>query len=327
VRTDFAVQAASDGSVDTHDLERAHDLLRRVYGATSMLAEADPSRPFRFRRTVLGEDRFALGRFLYSGSLELTSSPLPFFVVGQLHGGRLDLEGGGYRHRAEVRTPFVFPAYATHRVRLADLDLGQVMLDRTATDAELQSLGALPARTPLRFRELTPVSTAAVRHWQSLSSHVYRDVIGNDEAMASALVRGSVFRMLVTALVETFPSNVAPVADEPGRVPLPQTVRRALSYIEEHAAEDVGVAEIADAARLTPRGLQLAFRRHLDTTPLAALRAERLRRAHDDLRTGSPAQGDTVVAIAARWGFAHQGRFAAAYQEAYGRSPRTTLES
>ena len=38
-----------------------------------------------------------------------------------------------------------------------------------------------------------------------------------------------------------------------------------------------------------------------------------------------PTAGKVVAEIAARWGFAHQGRFAAAYRERYGHNPGTTL--
>lgn len=330
MRTNFGVRQTDDGSVDTSDLERAHDIMRRVYRLSELTADCGPDGapvpPFRFRRTVLGEERFALGRFLYSGRVEAVSEPLPFVVVGQLHAGAFDVETAEHSLRGVPRQPFVLPDHLRKRVRFSGLDLGQVMVDRGALDDELRGLRLLPPGGH-RFVGFTPTSAAAVQHWQALSSHVYRDVLGNDEAWASPLVRGSVFRMLVAALLSTFPSNALTAADEPDPSPLPQTVRRALAFIEEHAAEDVGVVEIAAAARLTPRGLQLAFRRHLDTTPLAALREERLRRAHADLVEGSPARGDTVLAIAARWGFSHQGRFAAAYQEAYGRPPRSTLEA
>ena len=50
-------------------------------------------------------------------------------------------------------------------------------------------------------------------------------------------------------------------------------------------------------------------------------------RAHHDLHVGDPSRGDTVAAIAARWGFAHAGRFAIQYRDQYGRSPSTTLRS
>jgi transcriptional regulator GlxA family with amidase domain len=35
--------------------------------------------------------------------------------------------------------------------------------------------------------------------------------------------------------------------------------------------------------------------------------------------------GTTVAEIAARWGFAHHGRFAALYQESYGHAPSHSL--
>jgi len=52
-------------------------------------------------------------------------------------------------------------------------------------------------------------------------------------------------------------------------------------------------------------GLQRAFRQYRDTTPMGYLRRIRLDHAHRELLTADPSRGDTVSAIAARWGFAH----------------------
>nr|WP_254281190.1 helix-turn-helix transcriptional regulator [Frigoribacterium sp. VKM Ac-2836] len=145
--------------------------------------------------------------------------------------------------------------------------------------------------------------------------------------MASPLVRGSAFRSLVAAYLETFETNVVALGGADGLPPLPTTVRRARAYIEQHAHDDIGVVEIAEAARVTPRALQLAFRRHLDSTPMAELRRARLRGAHGDLVMADPTLGHTVAGIALSWGFAHAGRFAAQYTAEFGRSPRDTLES
>ncbi len=57
---------------------------------------------------------------------------------------------------------------------------------------------------------------------------------------------------------------------------------------------------------------------------MAYLRRVRLALARADLVAAEPAR-DTVTAIAHRWGFHHQGRFSAAYREAYGELPRRTL--
>lgn len=111
------------------------------------------------------------------------------------------------------------------------------------------------------------------------------------------------------------------------RRPAPDGVRRAVAFIEEHVGDDIGPAEIAAAARMSVRGLQAAFRRELDTTPTACLRAARLDAVHHDLLAADPVAGATVEAVAVRWGFTHRGRFAAAYRERYGQAPATTLRS
>nr|WP_237557763.1 helix-turn-helix transcriptional regulator [Streptomyces sp. SID5470] len=102
-------------------------------------------------------------------------------------------------------------------------------------------------------------------------------------------------------------------------------MRRALAHIDDHADRPLTVAQIAEAAHISVRALQYAFRRHLDSTPLAYLRQVRLSHAHDELAAADPEDGSTVTDIAARWGFYHPGRFATLYRHAYDRSPRRTL--
>ncbi|MFD0427144.1 helix-turn-helix domain-containing protein [Streptomyces zhihengii] len=72
--------------------------------------------------------------------------------------------------------------------------------------------------------------------------------------------------------------------------------------------------------------MQYAFSRHTDLTPLGYLRRVRLHHAHTELRNASPAT-TSVAAIAVRWGFTHQGRFAAAHRAVYGESPSATLRT
>ena len=88
----------------------------------------------------------------------------------------------------------------------------------------------------------------------------------------------------------------------------------------------MGLVDIAAAAGLGARGLQLAFRRPHDTPPLEYLRRVRLDRAHRDLQASTPSDA-TVGGIADRWGFPHHGNFSALYLRTYGCSPSITLRS
>ena len=71
--------------------------------------------------------------------------------------------------------------------------------------------------------------------------------------------------------------------------------------------------------------MQLAFRRHLDTTPLGYLRRVRLDYAHRQLAAADP-RYESVTAVAYRWGFSSS-RFAAYYRQAYGVLPSQTLRN
>ncbi|NJP65175.1 AraC family transcriptional regulator [Streptomyces spiramenti] len=103
-----------------------------------------------------------------------------------------------------------------------------------------------------------------------------------------------------------------------------ETLRRAMRFIEDNAERPIGLSHIAGAALVTPRAVQYAFQRHLDTTPLGYLRQVRVDRAHQELRAADPRNAD-VTTVAARWGFTHPGRFAAAYRLTYGFPPSSTL--
>jgi AraC-like DNA-binding protein len=70
--------------------------------------------------------------------------------------------------------------------------------------------------------------------------------------------------------------------------------------------------------------VQLAFRRHLNTTPMAYLQQVRLERARAELLAADPRQ-ETVTALALRWGFSSPSRFSALYRRAYGTVPSKTL--
>ncbi|GAA2978294.1 helix-turn-helix transcriptional regulator [Actinokineospora diospyrosa] len=176
-----------------------------------------------------------------------------------------------------------------------------------------------------RFTGFRPVSAAAALRWRRTVEYLVENVLTGDTA--SALVLSTSARLLAATALSTFPSTV--VLEPTGldrHDAHPPTLRRAIAYLEENAAGEVTLAEVAGAARVTVRAVQLAFRRHLDTTPLAYLRQVRLDHAHSELTAASPGQ-TTVTAVAARWGFLNAGRFTGYYREAFGVLPSHTLLS
>jgi len=104
----------------------------------------------------------------------------------------------------------------------------------------------------------------------------------------------------------------------------PRAVKRAIDAMEAEPDQPFTATSLAAIAGASVRTLQEGFRQHVGMSPMAYLRLLRLRRAHEDLLAAEPGH-QTVASVAHRWGFAHLGRFAAAYRAEYGQAPADTL--
>jgi AraC-like DNA-binding protein len=170
-----------------------------------------------------------------------------------------------------------------------------------------------------------PITPAAGRHWSQTIGYVERVVSSSPLLDAAPLARLELSWLVNSAVLACFPNSTLGAESASDTGDTPQPLRRALAFIDEHATDPITLNEIAAAARLSPRGLQAAFRRHLETTPLAHLRSVRMQHAHRDLQEAQPGDGTSVAAVAAHWGFAHLGRFAIEYRRRFGIYPSQAL--
>jgi AraC-like DNA-binding protein len=324
-----AVTALRRRRFATVDPESAHAFLLGLYGEHILrLTAADDSSGFPLEYDGVTTNRFAIERLCHTAAFEGRFAPSERLVVVHLLDGDLRIETRHEEVRAAPGDLVVCDAGAGAAFAATRLDVEVVRLDPVAVARVVAEMTGYDGPT-VPFDLSHAVSPAHAAHWRASVAHLRRDVLGNDAVMASPLARATVFRNLVAMLVETFPN---PARDAlhggtatSGQV-APVALRRAMQYIDQHACDDIGLADIAAAAGIGARGLQLVFRRHLDLTPLEHLRRVRLDRAHRDLQAASPADS-TVGAIADRWGFPHHGNFSALYLRTYGRSPSITLRS
>ncbi|WP_187371551.1 helix-turn-helix transcriptional regulator [Methylobacterium oryzihabitans] len=96
---------------------------------------------------------------------------------------------------------------------------------------------------------------------------------------------------------------------------------RALDYIDGHLSQLLRLSDIAAAAGISVRSLQISFQAELGRTPTQVIADRRLDAAHRDLAGGSD---DAVGAVARRWGFTHMGDFGRRYRERFGCTPTQT---
>ena len=306
----------------TTDPESARAYLTATYGAPVRFSSDSDS--YRLRHVRRGPGPFNLDTVDHAGTAECHCRPVPMLAcVRMQHGVRTDLYrndrlGPGDLAISGQPGEMVHLRYASARYTTVLVPL-QTAADVTRNRPD-------DALVPLRFTALCPARPADARRWQQAVDYVTHSLLDHPEVMAQPLLSGAATRLLAVTMLTTFPNTwITEPAIEDRRDSHPGTLRRAIAFIEANPDLDIGVVDIARAAHVTTRAIQLAFRRHLDTTPMAYLRRVRLDRAHDDLKRATPDDGVTVTAVASRWGFASPSRFSAYYYQAYGVLPSRTL--
>lgn len=305
------------------DMSEAREFLDHAYGwrvAVERPAEAEQA--LRISMTEAGG--VTLGRALSAGDVSYVVRGEDYVVFDTLLEGTFEIEHGGGVSRYGpgdlyiANHPRAEFSSSTHDIRVLTATVPSSLLAEVATGFPRQD------PVPLEFLSYTPAAGTAYR-WRSVSRFV-DGLLSDPETAAEPLVAGAAARLLAATALATFPNTVTTVPDrEDSADAVPGTLRRAVAFIEANPDVDISLADVARAAYVTPRAVQLAFRRHLGTTPLAYLRRTRLDCAHRQLQGAAAGDGVTVTAVAHRWGFYSSSRFAEYYRAEYGTTPSDTL--
>jgi AraC family transcriptional regulator, ethanolamine operon transcriptional activator len=99
---------------------------------------------------------------------------------------------------------------------------------------------------------------------------------------------------------------------------------RAEEYLRANLSQPFNLRALASAVGTSHRMLEHHFRRTYGVSPLTWHRSMRLDTVRRDLRRAYR-NGESVTAIAMRWGFHHLGRFSEEYRRLFGERPVDTL--
>ena len=304
----------------TTDPELAREFLNQTYGI-QVLVNNVPEDMTRLAATLTDAGPFTVSDVTLPGDLTFGTTGSDTVSIDTVIAGTIQDDRAKDTNRYQPGDvllgswPQASFTTRTHRVRARALTLPISLLYTVA--------GRAPS-APLRFVSPRPASAADRTRWTSTSGYI-DTLLASPAAAASPLIIGSAARLLAATALVAFPNSwdTDPAARDRTDAST-ATLRRAIAFIDEHAAHDISVADVAAAAHVTIRAVQIAFRRHYGTTPAGYLRRVRLDRARQDLLAADPAR-ESVTAVAYRWGFASPAQFAAAYQQAYGVTPDQTL--
>lgn len=247
--------------------------------------------------------------------------PEPAYLTGLLLGGRLRM----WTRWEEVDTarPFLHPEPVD--TELGRPDVATLALSRSIVEERARALTGSD-EFQLRFSGTAPIDATMDRVWRDTMAYTARTVEALGDDPDATIAHAELRDLAATMLLRTFPNTTLDAMNRHDVTgPRGAALRRALRYIDDNLDLPIAVHEIAEAARLSCRGLYATFQRDLQTTPMAYLREARLEAARDELRDADPGVA-TVAVIALRWGFPHTARFTDRYVARFGEAPEQTLD-
>lgn len=309
------------------DLDEARDKVARIF-CPHRLDRIGREGRFDARHHHLRGERLSLNYIEYGAKTLIAPGVLDRFYLLQmpLRGAAMITNGTDSYATLPGQAAVLNPHLPTTMIWGEGCAQILVQIDRQALQDHLATLMGGRADRALTFLGPLDMAGGAGAALRQLILHLVSETdAGRAPIGQGGLLARSIESAILTGLIEAHSHNYSGLLDRPGVLPAPRHVRQAEAYILAHLADPLTVEDIARAAQVTPRTLQLAFRVFRGTTPMGFWRDQRLVRAHCDLIAAGP--DASVTDIALRWGFSHFGRFADLYRKRFGQSPSVTLRS
>jgi AraC-like DNA-binding protein len=317
-------EAASVPIREAHDLAEARQHITTVY-VPHELASYD-HQPLNFRLEYLQSRQLTLGHLRYGADVELLCPPmlscyhvnLTLAGITQVRQGRTSAATDG------ARTGAAFGFAEPYLVRWnPDAVQYAIKIPRVSMESRLATLVGHPVQAPIRFSLGFDLTSARGQSLLAAVHHLQAELARPGGTAELPLVRAQLESYVLSQLLLVIPHDHQYLLMSTGKAAGRKHVRRAVEFVDEHAAEPITAPDLAREACVSMRALQLGFHEDLGMSPTAYLRSVRLERAHQDLLARPP--GVPISEIAHRWGFHHLGRFAEHYSRRFGVLPSDTV--
>lgn len=275
------------------------------------------------RHHHLRGDRISLNYIDYGAKTLIAPGALERFYLVQfpLAGAAMIANGPACYASAPQVAAVLNPHHPTTMIWESGTPHLLVQIDRAAMAAHLAAQLGAPSDRTLTFDGPLDLTTQAGSALRRLVGWLVAEADAGRCPLGAGLMGRQVEATLMAGLLEAAPHDHAALLGRVRAAPRPRQLRLAEGFIEANLTRAITLDDVAQAAGVSPRALQLAFRQWRGTTPLGWWRDRRLDRAHADLMAGA----GSVTGVALRWGFTHFGRFAESYRARFGISPRDTL--
>lgn len=247
-----------------------------------------------------------------------------YMLLLPLKGHAIIESGGNLAQVNEGSMGVLYPGQATRMQWSGDCEMILLEVPRQTFE---DTVGTPAARDCSALLSLPRASQAVAAWWQSVLDLTHNLHHYGEQWLSQPRMQGAMQEFLLAGLQPLFKDSCAtPLTGHALSATSQRALKKAIDYIHAHAGDRLTVADIAAAACVSPRTLELAFRRRYDQSPLSYVRGIQLDRVHEALQAAHRARRPVQVTdVAMDNGFTHMGRFSGYYKQRFGISPTLTL--
>jgi AraC-like DNA-binding protein len=300
------------------DLQETRDLVSKIM-KPHQLSLKSKSLEASMHASKFGGISFC--RLTYGGDVTIDPGCLEdFYLVQMPVSGNAVINCGNQYINSDIHFASVLsPSQPTSMLWYHNNDQVMVRIDKTIINKTLAAYHGVDELKDtifnLGFNWLNSDAWCNVMLYLSQASNLDLDLSNN------TLVISQIEQLVAAALI-TAQANTYSTFKSKSNIILPKHVRYVKDYIDEHANEAIVMADLAQYASVSLRGLYFGFNQYCGISPMQYLKKVRLEKIHDILCSK---QCESVTEVALSWGFMHLGRFSMEYKQRYGESPSETL--
>lgn len=246
------------------------------------------------------------------------------FCFTMVKGGHVTMLQNGLAAAGTTSRGIAFRPGPGTRILMSDgSERANVFVKATELEAALEQVLDRRLSRPLAFVPGLDWSGGLSASLKGMLDFVMREFERTDGLADNPVALASATDLLMSLVLRGLPHNHSGEMAFGADHAVPAYVRRAEDYMRARCAEPIRMKDVAAAAGCSMRTLDAVFRRFRDTTPLRALHALRLGQVHAELsREGG---GESVAAVARRYGFTNASRFGQAFRRRFGETPADVL--
>ncbi|MBB4377601.1 AraC-type DNA-binding protein [Bradyrhizobium sp. Rc3b] len=326
-RAPAAERLADFARVTTDDVDEAAEQIGRIFCPHDLKPAQARAAGFSARHNCAGFDGFSINYVAYGGSVGIDPGCLERFFLVQvpLTGTAYIRAGTTELDAAPERTASLLSPTIPTRMMWRDCAQAILLFDRRMVEQRAAALSGRASGT-VEFDPVIDLEAPAGRALRGSLAELMKlaerlGPSGRLSAVAMADWRELLLDHLLNGQRHGLSDAIQTFSGQAER--LPRALRAARDHLADNAGEPLDLAQLACAAGIGIRALQLGFRRHFGLSISQMLLDMRLAGLHARLAQAAP--DASITEIAFDLGFTHLSRMAGAYREKFGETPSATL--